>query len=238
MSESLYGALIVAVLLAAYAYLDARDRAAGGGARRAHRPRRAHPRRGAAARPAARPRARGPRQPAGARATRAPRRARGGLRARDRAVVDPQRDDVRLAGAHLHQRGGRLGRRQLPSDLLRADHRPVGLPLLRQDAAGRRGPAVARVPPPRDAVHARPRRPRPARAGRARRAPVRRLPAGADARLRGQRGPAGALGAPRGVDVLAAGPARHRGSRGCCAAAASRSPSCSCRWPWSRSPRC
>ena len=238
MSESLYGPLIVAVLLAAYAYFDARTvrRVAVLGALIAL----AALTRGEAllllpllglalvARGTL----------IAARAARAPRRARGSLRARARPVVDPQRDDVLLARAHLHQRRRRLGRRQLPPDLLRADHRPVGLPLLREDPAGRRGAAVARVPPSRHAVPARPRRARAAGPRRARRAPVRRLPARADARLRGQRGPAGALGAPRRVDVLADGAASPSPGRGCCTAAASRSPSCSCRWPWSRSPRC
>ena len=72
---------------------------------------------------------------------------------------------------------------------------------------------------------------------RARRAPVRRLPARADARLRGQRGPARRARSASACGCSGCSLRSPSRERGCCdRAPPAAAPSCSCRSPWSRSP--
>ncbi len=126
MSETLYGALIAATLLAACAAARPARRLDRARDRRGDRARGAHPFGGAAARAAARL--------AGLRRRRAGMahargRRHGRLRAGHRAVDDPQRGRLRAPGADLQQRRHGDRRRQLRPHLPRREHGRLGHPL-------------------------------------------------------------------------------------------------------------
>ena len=230
MSESLYGRADRRRAAARPTrYLDARDRAAGGGARRAHRAGGADPRRGAAARRRCSALA------LVARGTLAAARAARALAGRGA----PSRSCSRRGRSATRRRSTRrCSSRPTASGVwVGANcHRPT---TGRSSACGT-SPATGRRPPGDEAQQSREYRRRGMQYLRdhAGRVPVvlaarvgRLFDVFRPAQMRvyeASEGRAGALGAPRRVACTGCSlPARHRRERGCCAGAASRWPSCS-----------